>query len=464
VGIRENMFQWRASRARGVAVLAVAALALAWNPAQSASLSVPSFDISQNPLFKFWVVRPKVDWINDDEFIAVWMQLSPGSTEEDGRWDVMMRRFNAAGIPLTDAIRIANAHQTWSLDDVVVRAVSEQHFVVVWPESDTRTGAGFDLYGQVFTTEGSAASLRFAINKTFDDHQAFPSILPLRDDRFMVVWRSSDAMSDGSDIYAQRFRMDGTRLGTEVRINSVTTGDQSRPWGDCDSRGRCLVAWHSAEALDGSTSVRVQGQYLNHNAVFIGTEFTIAPAEVSSVPLGSLFPLVAMDGDGNATVSWADGNPLQVLRFRRYRPDGSIRNDTRSLSTSPGSFAYPVADANGSYGLAWSDTVVDGRSRVLFRDYGVTGPAISTIVIANVPTADARLRVSGAAVSPAGKVAVVWHEFPSDSQVFDSWLRGAVLEGFGLAPDSAESSSSSSAFGESRTASTAGTLLERHEP
>ncbi|HVT34517.1 MAG TPA: hypothetical protein VHE37_02960 [Nevskiaceae bacterium] len=413
------------------AALLVAASAM--SPAQAATVTVPVFDISASAKYKDVAQPPKVAWVGDHEFVAVWGQLSPGSTDADGRWDLMMRRFNDSGAPLTGEIRIANAHQLFAFDaSMAIRAVDAGHYVVAWVDSDTSTGAGFDLYGQVFNLDGSAASLRFPIDTVFDDNQVFPSIIPGPSGQFAVIYRSTDATSDGADIYAQRFSMAGRPVGSDVRINTVTSGLQSRPAADCDLKGHCLVVWNSSASADGSTPFEIKGQYVTPSLNMIGSEFLIS----NDLPDSSSIPAVGMDGAQNAVVGWITFNSSTQhsnrVEFARYRPNHSFKNGNTLTAdgVEPDSTAFVGIMPTGEHGFFYS-MENKTRSQLFVKDYTATGAIVSTSKLADVAKTSTLFVGSSIAVNAAGRAVVTWQEYPASGSDTASYFRGAILQGFG---------------------------------
>ena len=68
----------------------------------------------------------------------------------------------------------------------------------------------------------------------------------------VIVWQSYLQDGSGYGVYAQRFADDGSALGAEFRINSVTLYDQQTPSVIALSGGGFVVTWQS-NAQDGSS-------------------------------------------------------------------------------------------------------------------------------------------------------------------------------------------------------------------
>jgi hypothetical protein len=425
----------RATRALAASLVTLAA-ATAAQPAAAATL-VTAFDVSPNPSFKEYAVAPVGAWLGNDQFVAVWMRLGPGSTEQDGRYDLMLRRFAADGTPLMDELRIGSTHLSWSRDDVAVRVIDDGHFLVVWPDADPHYdvveafgGLDFDLYGQVFGFDGVPTSLRFPVDTVFAGRQIYPVILPLPNSRFAVVHAAQrNGLNDGRDLFAQRFGIDGKPLGAMVRVNAVSTGQQTRPAGDCDPRGRCLVAWGSFSDYDYLVPGQLKGQFFDALLTPVGSEFTIAAEEAGNFS----FPRVAMDALGRAAVTWQTGNPATDLRLSLYRADHTVVKAGVVLTAVPDSFAQVVRRASGEIAMAWSE-VVNGHSRVYLRDLTAAGGGVSKIKLADALESAEYLKTSNVMVNGNGRAVVFWRTYPVAADDFNAFMRGAIVDGVGVAP------------------------------
>jgi hypothetical protein len=71
------------------------------------------------------------------------------------------------------------------------------------------------------------------------------------DGRFVVTWFSHYQDADQQGVYAQRYDGAGLTVGTEFQANVYTTGPQSAPQVAMTPLGAFVIVWQSA-AQDGS--------------------------------------------------------------------------------------------------------------------------------------------------------------------------------------------------------------------
>ena len=66
------------------------------------------------------------------------------------------------------------------------------------------------------------------VNTTTTGEQRIAAVAALAGGGFVVTWTSGDG-SDDYDIYGQRYAADGTTVGSEFRVNTLTNTHQFYP-------------------------------------------------------------------------------------------------------------------------------------------------------------------------------------------------------------------------------------------
>jgi hypothetical protein len=85
---------------------------------------------------------------------------------------------------------------------------------------------------------------KFLVNTTTANDQDSPQITALKDGRFVVTWRSSEASTNSSDIRGRVLAADGTG-GTDFVVNTTTVDGQEVPEITALRDGGFVVAWVS---------------------------------------------------------------------------------------------------------------------------------------------------------------------------------------------------------------------------
>ena len=185
-------------------------------------------------------------------FVVVWGGL--GDYGPPGYYGAnRLRRFDSLGTPVGSTLVFSGTQP-----DVAVHNGGD--FVIAYR-------FGF-IKARRFDSGGTALGGELAVNTYTNYPQVGPRVAMDGDRSFVVSWSSGTRTFPGPDgddgsIAAQRFTSGGEPWGTEIVVNTYTTGNQTQPAIAADPDGRFVVAWTSNDIFttgpDGSgTSVRAQ--------------------------------------------------------------------------------------------------------------------------------------------------------------------------------------------------------------
>jgi hypothetical protein len=104
----------------------------------------------------------------------------------------------------------------------------------------------YDIYGGVVAPNGTALSDEFLINQNTTEIQCGPSVAALNNGNVFVTWAGDQAGLP--NIYGCVFSPNGTAFTNELLINQNTTGSQSYPSVAILSNGNALVTWYGDQA------------------------------------------------------------------------------------------------------------------------------------------------------------------------------------------------------------------------
>ncbi len=139
----------------------------------------------------------------DGNFAVVWMRHDN---------NIMLRRYNNAGIPLTDTIVVNDVRDNAGYPDVAMDP--DGNFVVVW--NDWNADGTYDVYMQLFDSTGSRIGSNVTvIDRTGDVY--LPRVARSRAG-FVVVW--ADWVEGCWKIYAQIYQNNGNPIGTPFPVSS----------------------------------------------------------------------------------------------------------------------------------------------------------------------------------------------------------------------------------------------------
>ncbi len=233
---------------------------------------------------------------------------------------------------------------------------------------------------------GTPQGGEFLVNQTTQRDQFAPAVARDYVGNFVVVWASEGAdPANDTDVYARRYDFAGNPLGGEFRVNTFTTGIQSRPTVAMDSDGDFVVAWQSGTAnpqtfggQDGSGS-GIYAQRYNSSGAAQGGEFRVNATTANDQDA----PSVAMDYNGNFVVAWnsfgQDGSEYGVYA-QRYNAAGAVQGgEFRANTFTAGNQSDPRVDMNrvGDFVIVWGSDAQDGAGRGVFGQFYNAGGATS---------------------------------------------------------------------------------------
>lgn len=140
-----------------------------------------------------------------------------------------------------------------------ITALSNGGFVITWNDLSLGAGgAGGDtssnaVKAQVFAADGTPVGTEILVNTATSGAQDLPQISALSNGGFVVTWRDASlgvggAGGDASSIAvkAQVFGATGTPVGTEILVNTATASFQTNQQITALSNGGFVVTWQDS--------------------------------------------------------------------------------------------------------------------------------------------------------------------------------------------------------------------------
>ena len=116
------------------------------------------------------------------------------------------------------------------------------------------------------------AGVEFQVNSHTTSAQWVPGVASDANGNFVVVWASDGQDGSGHGVFGQRFGASGVPQGSELQVNSYTTGQQFDPAVGSDASGNFVVTWESIQ--DGS-ALGIFGQRFSTSGLPQGAEFQV---------------------------------------------------------------------------------------------------------------------------------------------------------------------------------------------
>ncbi len=362
----------------------------------------------------------------DGGFVAAWTSSAGNDL------DIRAQRFSDRGLPSGSEF-LVNATDTENQEnqeEVSLSSFSNGGFLAVW--TSAQNGAAGDVYGRIFTAEGVASGNEFQVNATIDGGQYDSAVAVLADDSFIVTWTSDSDNDSLRDVFAQRFSVDGARLGIEFRVNSSTAREQDASAVTALADGGFVVTWTS---LHENTHGGIFAQLYAADGSMVGTEFRVntfaaeRPEDPEESPFGIAGSAIAGLADGGFVITWTslnqDGDSQGVFG-QRYSSSGQklggeflVNKNFRNAQS--GSSIAGLSD--GGFVVTWTSLGQDGNLTGIFgQRYAADGTPVGAEFRVNAYTSGVQFR-SAVTALPDGEFVITWDSFAQDGDNFGVFAR-----------------------------------------
>jgi hypothetical protein len=337
----------------------------------------------------------------DGNFVVVW-----GAAEGDGdNYGIFARRFNAAGVPQGDQVRV-NTYTTDYQNAPAVAIDADGDFVVAWNSYGQDQGGGGKYAGGVYFQRYNAAGVPQGVetraNTYTTDNQGDASVAIAPNGDFVITWLSFGQDGAGFGIYGQRYNAAGVPQGAEFRLNQFTTGSQMNATVSMDDAGNFAATWGTQ--IQASPTLDIAARLFEANGNPRGNEFI-----VNNVLTADQFnPDIAIDADGDFVVTWqsdAGGSPR--IHARRYDETGAPLANEFTVSANESQMPHVSSAGDGRFVVAWG-WQPDGSSNGIFaRAYDAAGAPRGAEFRVNSTTTNNQ-NLHGVAMNDEGDFVVSW--------------------------------------------------------
>lgn len=332
-------------------------------------------------------------------FVVTWT-----SDGQDGSLGgVYAQRFNALGVA-QGAEFLVNTTVAGDQSDAAVAMDAAGNFVITWT-SNGQDGDGDGVYAQLYTALGVTVGSEILVNTTTTGDQNDSAVAMHASGAFVVTWTSSGQDGDLGGIYAQQFSALGAAVGTETLVNTTTTGDQTNSAVALDALGNGVVTWTSS-GTDGDLG-GIYAQQFNALGVAQGSEILVNTVSAGDQSEAT----VAMSATGEFVVAWTsagqdgDGDGVFAQKFDalgvavgpEFQVNTTVAGDQNGVAVA--------VDAAGDLVFTWTSDGQDGNLTGVYAQlYTAAGAALGGEVLVNTTTAGAQEDASVAANAAGGFV------------------------------------------------------------
>jgi hypothetical protein len=236
--------------------------------------------------------NPAIAMDASGDFVIVW-----DSNVLDGSgFGVFAQRYTANGQVTGGEFRV-NTYTQGDQSFPAAAMGASGNFVITW-QSDFEDSFGKGIFARRFDTSGNANGSEFQVNSYTNSDQSSPTIGISTDGDFVIAWQSNGQDGNSNGIFAQRYDSSGVRQSGEFQVNTFTVGDQNSPSVSLDDAGDFVIAWNNPQG--GNPPADVYAQRYNAAGLAEGSEFrvnTFATGDQSQ-------PAVVMFATGDFGIAW----------------------------------------------------------------------------------------------------------------------------------------------------------------
>lgn len=181
-----------------------------------------------------------------DQYVPV-VAAHPGggyavASMSPGTGDVYMQHYDDGGQPASSEMLVRLSEFGATYPSIAILA--GRGIVVTWTSSAGSDGSGTAVLAHLYHSDGRSLG-EVQVNTTTAGDQKSPSVTPLHDGGYVIVWQSYNQDGSFEGIYAQRYDDIGSAQGPETRVNTTTTDVQMDPSVTALSDGGYVVVWQS---------------------------------------------------------------------------------------------------------------------------------------------------------------------------------------------------------------------------
>jgi Ca2+-binding RTX toxin-like protein len=280
----------------------------------------------------------------DGGWVVTWYGEGPG----DGPYGIFQQRFAANGHTVGAETLVNNSYTTGVQGIPATTDLADGGWVVTWEGEGT--GDDYGIFQQHYAANGHAVGLETLVNTYTTGKQNNSATTVLADGGWVVIWEG-EGTGDSGGIFQQRYSRDGDAVGSEIQVNSYTTGYQDSPTTTDLSDGGWVVTWYGEGPGD---SLGIFQQRFAANGDAVGTE-----TQVNGYTTGTqAFSTIMTLADGGWVIAWEGEGPGDSFGIfqQRYASNGDAMGGV-TLVNSHGANSQdnPViaAQADGGWVVTW---------------------------------------------------------------------------------------------------------------
>lgn len=239
---------------------------------------------------------PRVAMSDTGAFVIVWE--NDEFWPQFHYWEVFYQLYSFNGTPIrTDKVNLLSQSRC---PDVAMDG--NGNFTIIWMQDDTYYPSNLVMARQYYA-DGSDRTQQFEVSTTGFTTIPYPAIGMDGSGHFVVAWDGHPSGGSLDDIYARRYKFDGTAMSEEFQVNTTQAGAQQNPRVAMNNQRQFVIVWNS-ETEPGTNERNIFGQRYDSLYNPLGDEFQINTYMVDD----QKYPAVAIKENAEFVTLWQSDN------------------------------------------------------------------------------------------------------------------------------------------------------------
>jgi large repetitive protein len=274
-------------------------------------------------------------------------------------------------------------------------------WVVVW-NSINQDGSGLGVFAQRYNADGTRLGGEFSIaTVTSGDQRTYvANVAALSNGGFVIAWETptvGTSIPYEKEIVAQRFDSTGTKVGGQFQINTFTTGQQDFVTLASRPGGGFIASWQSV--LQDGSDAGVIAKLFNEDGTPASGEFIVNVTTLGRQVHQSINVLP----DGKFVIVYLND---PIVRAHLYEANGTSIKDVTISNTSNGYLPHAATLSDGSIVITWDDADGNGTGSYV-QHFSSDLTPLGAAQLVNTTTTGNQTSARVAALSSGG-YAVLW--------------------------------------------------------
>jgi Ca2+-binding RTX toxin-like protein len=306
---------------------------------------------------------------------------------------------------------LINSYTTNGQSTPTITALTGGGWLVTWHGEGTGDDVG--VFQQRYAANGHTVGSEIMVNSYTTGAQYDASTTALADGGWVVTW-NGEGTGDDAGIFQQRYAADGHAMGSETMVNSYTTNGQYLPKTTALTDGGWVVTWYGEGAGD---SFGIFQQRYAANGQTVGSETLVNSYTTND----QIVPATTALADGGWVVAWsgqeASDSDYGIFQ-QRYAANGQTVGTeilVNSYTTNTQLFPDVTDLANGGWVVTWRGEGGGDDRDVFQQRYSRNGDTVGSQTLVNAYTSGFQISPTIIDLADGGWV-VAWEgEGPGDS-------------------------------------------------